>query len=110
MKGVEGLWLELFLPKSRGVLIGTFYRSPSTSKHHDSDFMSKLEVELSTATATDKEVIILGDFNCDLFPPTILDKNVVTPRPQINVVLRFHVATLNSGGGGWCYNNFCPRL
>ena len=40
MKGVEGLWLELFLPKSRGVLIGTFYRSPSTSKHHDSDFMS----------------------------------------------------------------------
>ena len=41
---------------------------------------------------------------------TILDKNVVTPRPQINVVLRFHVATLNSGGGGWCYNNCCPRL
>ncbi len=50
------------------VLIGTFYRSPSTSKHHDSDFMSKLEVELSTATATDKEVIILEDFNCDLVP------------------------------------------
>ena len=32
------------------------------------------------------------------------------PAPQINVELRFHVATLNSGGGGWCYNNFCPRL
>ncbi len=32
--------------------------------------------------------------------PTILDKNVVTPRPpQINVELRFHVATLNSGEG-----------
>ena len=47
-------------------------------------------------------------------PPQILDKNVVTPPPppppQINVELRFHVATLNSGGGGWCYNNFCPRL
>ncbi len=41
---------------------------------------------------------------------TILDKNVVTPRPQINVELKFHVATLNLGGGGWCYNNFCPRL
>ena len=25
--------------------------------------------------------------------------------PQINVVLRFHVATLISEGGGWCYNN-----
>ena len=68
MEGVEGLWLELFLPKSRGVLIGTFYRPPNTSKYHDSDFMSKLEVEISTATSTDKEVIILGDFNCDLLP------------------------------------------
>ena len=26
MEGVEGLWLELFLPKSRGVLIGTLNR------------------------------------------------------------------------------------
>ena len=41
---------------------------------------------------------------------TILDKNVVTPRPQINVVLRFHVATLNSEGGGWCYNNVSPTI
>ena len=32
---------------------------------------------------------------------TLADKNVVTPPPpQINVELRFHVATLNSGGGG----------
>ena len=26
---VEGLWLEILLPKSRGFLLGTFYRPPT---------------------------------------------------------------------------------
>ena len=85
MEEVEGLWLELFLPKSRGVLIGTFYRPPNTSKYHDSDFMSKLEVELSTATSTDKEVIILGDFNCDLLPT----RSVNAECKQLKSLLKF---------------------
>ena len=85
MEGVEGLWLKLFLTKSRGVLIGTFYRPPNTSKYHDSDFMSKLEVELSTATSTDKEVIILGDFNCDLLPT----RSVNAECKQLKLLLKF---------------------
>lgn len=40
---VEGLWLEISLPKTHGFLVGTFYRPPNSSKYHDKDFMIKLE-------------------------------------------------------------------
>ena len=56
-----------------------------TSKYHDSDFMSKLEVELSTATSTDKEVIISGDFNCDLLPT----RSVNAECKQLKSLLKF---------------------
>ena len=61
--GVEGLWLELLLPKSRGILIGTFYRSPNSSRFNDKEFTSKFETD--TDTADGKKIILLGDFNYD---------------------------------------------
>ena len=36
---VEGLWLEIKMPNSRGFLVGTFYRPPSSSKYHDKYFI-----------------------------------------------------------------------
>ena len=68
--GVEGLWLELFLPKSRGILIGTLYRPPNSSRFNDKEFISKFEIMLDTATADGKEIILLGDFNYDFLRST----------------------------------------
>ena len=36
--GIEGLWLELFLPNSRGIII---YRPPNSSRFNDKEFISK---------------------------------------------------------------------
>ena len=37
---VEGLWLEIAMPKSRGFLVGSFYRPDRSSKYYDEDFMA----------------------------------------------------------------------
>ena len=63
--GIEGLWLELFLSKSRGILIWTLYRPPNLSRFNDKEFITKFEIMLDTATADGKEIILLGDLNCD---------------------------------------------
>ena len=62
MDDVEGLWLELFLPKSHGVLIGTFYRPPNSSRYFDKQFVSKVEIMVDIAATVGKEVILLVDF------------------------------------------------
>jgi hypothetical protein len=64
---VEGLWLEVSLPKSRSFLVGVFYRPPNSSNHYDKDFCSKLDRILNTATSKGQEVIVLGDWNTDFF-------------------------------------------
>ena len=63
---VEGLWLELLIPKSRSILVGTFYRPPNSSTYHDKDFMPKFEDMLDGCIAQGNEIIIMGDLNCDL--------------------------------------------
>ena len=68
--GVEGLWLELLHPKSRGILIGTFYRPPNSSRFNDKEFILKFETMLDTGTADVKEIILLGDFNYDFLRST----------------------------------------
>ena len=65
---VEGLWLEIAMPKSRGFLVGSFYRPDRSSKYYDEDFMAKLNCILDTATADGKEILLFGDFNCCLCP------------------------------------------
>jgi exonuclease III len=62
---VEGMWLEISLPKVRGFLVGIFYTPPDSSAYHDKDFMLKLNDMLDMALEQDREVIITGDFNCD---------------------------------------------
>merc|ERR1712002_780136 len=55
--GLEDIWLELLLPKSKPIVIGTCYRTPKNNKIIDclESTMSKLQ--------PDCETIILGDFN-----------------------------------------------
>lgn len=64
---VEALRLEVSLPKSRGFLVGTFYRPDCSSKYYDKDFMVKFNM-LDIAAAENKELIVLGDFNCCFMP------------------------------------------
>ena len=65
---VEGLWLEINLPNSRGFLVGLFYRPPDSSSYHDNEFMSTFDGMLDLAVEEGREVIITGDFNCDFLP------------------------------------------
>ena len=54
---LEDLWLELLLPKSKPIIIGTCYREPKNNK-----IINYLEATLPNLQP-DCETIILGDFN-----------------------------------------------
>ena len=51
-----------------GFLVGTFYRPDCSSKYYDKDFMVKFNNMLHIAAAENKELIVLGDFNCCFMP------------------------------------------
>lgn len=53
----EVLFIELLLPKTRPILIGTIYRPPKQN-----EFLEHFE-ELLSNTRSDEEIVILGDFN-----------------------------------------------
>ena len=56
----ECMWLELLLPKAKGILFGTFYGPPSQS-----DFLNPFQEVLELANAGNKETLITGYFNFD---------------------------------------------
>ena len=65
----ESVWIEIFLPKSKGILFGTFYRPPSQSvSQPDLDYVDRFYNSLDCAAAEGKEIIVNGDFNCDYLP------------------------------------------
>ena len=57
--GLEANWVELPLPKSKGILVCVVYRPPN-----DGGFLQKLETSLS-GIDPGTEVYILGDLNID---------------------------------------------
>ena len=58
----ESIWVDLFLPKTKPILIGVCYRPP---KHND--FIEKLEQSFSNCDSIiNNECIILGDFNINV--------------------------------------------
>ena len=80
----EGLWMEILIPKSRSFLVGTFYRPPNSSNHHNQEFLPWLENALNLATGEEKEVLILGDLNCDL----LSKRDASAECKQLKTVLR----------------------
>ena len=62
---MEGLWVEVCPPKSRSFLIGKFNKPPTPLNHAVKDSMPIFDSCLKRAMATNKEVIITGDLNCD---------------------------------------------
>ena len=65
---LQAIWIELIQPHSKGILLGTFYRPPDGSDFLDAEFMSSFENVLEVANAEKKEVIIMGDLNCNFLP------------------------------------------
>ena len=63
--GVECLWIEILLPKCKGFLVGNIYRPPDGSKYLEKDFDPKLDDMLDSVIAEEKEVLLLGDLNCN---------------------------------------------
>ena len=62
---IECIWIEILFPKSKGIIIGNIYRPPDTSKYSDSDFNDKLDEVLNAVSDEEKEIILLGDLNCN---------------------------------------------
>jgi hypothetical protein len=68
--GLESTWVELLLPKSKGILVGGCYRPPN-----DNSFLSKLENSISKIPPN-SEFYILGDLNINYsFQGSALFKN-----------------------------------
>lgn len=57
IEGMESIWIEILLPKTKGIIVGTCYRPPKQS-----DFLNFLEQSLNKLNP-ECEQIILGDFN-----------------------------------------------
>ena len=62
---IEGIWTEILQPHAKGILLGTIYRPPDGSDFLDANFMEALDEVLHIASAEEKEVIIMGDLNCN---------------------------------------------
>ena len=58
--GLEATWIELLLPRTKGILVCALYRPPA-----DNGFLSKLELSLSKIDPG-TEFHVLGDLNIDL--------------------------------------------
>ena len=58
--GLETLWVELLLPKTKGILFGCCYRPP-----HDRSFLGKFETVLKMLNPAD-ECFIMGDMNINM--------------------------------------------
>ena len=66
---IESIWLEIFIAKSKSILIATFYRPPGSSVYLPNDFNKTFNDMLLNGTKENKEIIILGDFNADYLKP-----------------------------------------
>ena len=61
ISNIETIWSEISMPNSKPFLICTAYRPPNAT----SDWIDKLEAELSVAQSSGLELILMGDINID---------------------------------------------
>ena len=60
--GTEALWIEVNLPHTKPLLIGTVYRPPNS----DAEYLNQLDTAFQNITSLYEDVVILGDFNFDI--------------------------------------------
>ena len=82
-QGIEHVYINLFIPKMKPILIGIFYRPPGQD-----NFLEILTNDLNLLDIGRNEIYLLGDFNINLLQDNkyILkenlackSKNLVTP-------------------------------
>ena len=59
---IEAICLEVIKPKSKPILITSVYMPPSSRI----EYFEKIEILFQNLDSEHKELIIVGDFNCDL--------------------------------------------
>ena len=59
---VEALWIQINLPHTKPILLGTVYRPPNAK----AEYLCKLDSIFQSCTALYQDVVILGDFNLDI--------------------------------------------
>ena len=62
---IESIWIEIFIEKSRSILLSIIYRPPDTSKYLHKNFKEIFDDTITTALAENKESILMGDINCN---------------------------------------------
>ena len=71
---LELMWLELQRTNSRSFFVGILYRKPN----NQSDFFENLEQNLEKLYTVTNNVILLGDFNCNMLTDSSLSRKVHT--------------------------------
>ena len=64
-KDIEAIWIEIFVQKSKSILVCFVYKPPDSSKYLDPDFLAKFDDMLSMGFWESKETILLGDLNAE---------------------------------------------
>lgn len=62
---IECIWLEIFSDYTKSFIVGILYRPPNTSKHLSKNFNNNFQKTLTKINNGNKELIILGDINCN---------------------------------------------
>ena len=86
---LESITIEIFKPKAKSFLINTWYRPPGTSL----DLFSDYEECIRKMDYENKEVITIGDFNCDW--NNLAERTISPQTKRIVVILLKHFNTNN---------------
>lgn len=70
---IEAIWLEIHVQRST-ILLCNIYRHPRA----DGSFLDALSVMMELASKELKELLIMGDFNCNILSPSLTTRNLIT--------------------------------
>ena len=93
--GIENIFLEILLPNSKPVIVGTIYHPLSQNS-----FLELLYSNMNTINPVDNEIYILGDFNIKsgLNDSYILEKkNILNTKSIPSDIKRFYCKSINKG-------------
>jgi len=63
LKELENIWIEVFINKSKNLLICSLYRPPIGSRYLSKNFLETFRQNLTLGTAETKEIIVMCDLN-----------------------------------------------
>ena len=71
----ESVWVEIRNQQGKNILCGCIYRHPHNANDIFDNFLDYMEKTLNKINLENKDIIMCGDFNCDLFK-SISNKNI----------------------------------